>query len=127
MKRDAIPDFHAVRSDHMGIHDRLCNWSRYVSSGRGRSSTMPMFRFYRSTDTWTEADPRMPIDTLDGSRIEREVAKLPEKHMGAVRWSYVYSLWGVSVFRACRVLAVNQTTLSQLVHDGRAMLKNRSA
>jgi hypothetical protein len=84
-----------------------------------------MFKLYRCPDTWIDAQPRIPIDTLDGSRMETAVGKLPEKHMGAVRWSYVYSGWGVSVFKACRVLAVNQAGLDQLVNDGRTMLRNR--
>jgi len=126
VKRDAI-DFHSVRFEHEAIHLRLLNWARYVGSGRGGTACSPMFRLYRCPDTWVDAMPHVPVDTLDGSKIERAVAKLPEKHMGAVRWSYVYSNWGVGPFKACRVLAVRQDTLNELVHDGRSMLKNRSA
>ena len=125
MKRDQI-DFHAVRFQHEAIHLRLLNWARWANSGRGRATCMPMFRLYRPSNTQIQVEPSIPIDTLDGSNMEKAVAALPEKHMGAIRWSYVYSTWGVSIFKACRVLAVRQDTLNELVHDGRSMLKNRA-
>jgi hypothetical protein len=126
MKRDAI-DFHEVRPAHLAIHERLLNWSRYVSGGGGGgSSAIPMFRLYRCPDTWHNPMPSIPVDTLDGARMEKAVGFLPEKHMAAVRWSYVYSGWGVSVHKVCRLLAVRQDTLNELVHDGRSMLKNRA-
>lgn len=126
MKRDAI-DFHAVRFEHEAIHLRLLNWARYVGSGRGGTACSPMFRLYRCPDTWVDAMPHMPVDTLDGSKIERAVAKLPEKHMGAVRWSYVYSVRGMGPKKACAALAVTPATLFDLVSDGRTMLKNRAS
>jgi hypothetical protein len=126
MKRDAI-DFHSVPWEHRHIHARLENWSRYVSSGRGGSACAPMFRHYRSTDVWQNIEPAIPVDSLDGSAIEKAVGKLPEKHMVAVRWQYVYSFWGVSYWKVCRHLAVRPDTLQRLVHDGRTMLKNRAA
>lgn len=124
MKRDAI-DFHAVRFAHEPIHERLLNWARYVRGGGGGSSCMPMFRLYRAPDTWHEATPHIPIDSLDGSRIEKAVRALPEKHMAAIRWSYVYSARGMSIWRVCRAIGVRPGTLSELVHDARSMLKNR--
>ncbi len=120
-------DFHSIRQGHIAIHERLLNWARYVSaSGRGGSATAPMFRQFQSTYLWGNHDASVPVDTLDGSRMEKAVGMLPEQHCTAVRWHYVYSHRGVSVFRACRMLAVRQDTLAELVHDGRAMLRNRA-
>ena len=127
MKRDAI-DFHEIRPHHQAVHDLLLNWSRYVMGGRGGlTQATPMFRNYRSSEVWSGHEPGIPINTLDGSEMERAVHKLPEKHCAAIRWHYVYSLKGCSIFRACRVLGVRQDTLNELVHDGRAMLKNRGS
>lgn len=125
VNRDAI-DFHKVLFEHERIHERLVNWSRYVSSGRGRMSCMPMFRLYRAPNTWHNDEPHIPIDSLDGSKMESAVARLPEKHCGAIRWQYVYSTWGVGIHKACRLLVVRPDTLHKLVVDGRAMLKNRA-
>lgn len=123
-RRVAI-DFHSIRPGHEPIHERLLNWARYVcSSGQG-NACQPMFRMFRSTYLWGNYDAGIPVDTLDGSRLEKAVGMLPEHHAAAVRWHYVYSTRGVSVYKACRVLAVRQDTLAQLVHDGRSMLRNR--
>lgn len=126
MQRDHI-DFHAVRFEHEPIHMRLLNWARWTRSGRGHVGCAPMFRLYRSTEKVYDEAPAIPVDSLDGHRLEQAVAALPEKHMGAIRWFYVYSECGVSVYKACRALAVRQDTLHQLVNDGRSMLRNRGA
>jgi len=126
MRRDAI-DFHKVLFEHEKIHERLVNWARYVNSGRGRASCMPMFRLYRCPNTWVDDTPHIPIDSIDGGRMEIAIQKLPEKHCAAIRWSYVYSTWGVGIRKACQALAVQPDTLHRLVADGRTMLRNRSA
>ena len=126
MKREDAIDFHEVRQIHNAIHDRLENWARYVCAGNGGKSCAPMFRHYRSSEVWQEPTIRTPIDSLDGSKIERMVGQLPEQHMMAVRWWYVYSNWGVSMHKACRVMGIGRARLNDLVHDGRTMLKNRS-
>ena len=123
MKRDAI-DFHEIRPQHLAVHERLLNWSRYVGSHRG-SQPSPMFRNYRSSEVWQSTASAIPIDTLDGSAMEKAVFHLPEKHCAAVRWYYVYSARGCNIHRMCRLLAVRQDTLNELVHDGRSMLVNR--
>jgi len=126
MKRDQV-DFHEVRFIHEPVHERLLNWARYVRGGGGGASSSPMFRLYRAPDTWHQATPHIPIDSLDGSKMERSVRHLPERHMVAIRWSYVYSHWGVSVWKVCRAIGVRPDALNELVHDARSMLKNRGA
>lgn len=84
-----------------------------------------MFIMYRTG--YHDPAPFIPVDTLDGSRMEKAVYQLPEKHCAAIRWSYVYGQRGMSIYKACRAFGVRQDTLNELVHDGRAMLKNRSA
>ncbi len=125
-RREAV-DFHTVRDIHLAVHERLTNWSRYVRDGRGHSAVAPMFRQFQSNYIWGNHDTAVPVDTLDGSRMEKAVGQLPEKHCTAIRWHYVYSARGLSVFRVCRMLAVRQDTLATLVHDARSMLKNRGA
>jgi DNA-directed RNA polymerase specialized sigma24 family protein len=123
VKRDDI-DLHAVRHEHLAIHERAMNWARYVRDGnRSGHGTAPMFRHYRSSEVWGTDTLRTPIDTLDGHRMEKAVAQLPEKHRDAIRWSYVY-VW-IQPAKACRGLGVTRSGLADLVHDARSMLKNR--
>ena len=123
MKRDFIPDFHAIREGHGPIHDALLNWSRLVRVSVHSGKPAPMFRHYRSSEVWISDEPRMPIDSLEGWRMERAVSNLPEKPRAAIRWHYVHSYRPPA--KEARKLAVTQTVLHQLVHDGRSMLKNR--
>lgn len=125
MKRDDT-DFHRIDPRHYVIHDRLLNWARYVSSGGGRLSVMPMFRLYVSTEQYAQHEPTIPVDTLDGSAMEKAVAKLPEKHASAIRWHYVYATRGMQPGKVCRLLGVSAAGLAELVTDGRTMLKNRA-
>jgi hypothetical protein len=123
MQRD-LPDFHTVHPLHLVIHDRLCNWSRYVAGGGRTAQVAPMFRAYRSSEVWGQ-EPNIPIDSLDGHEIEKAVGKLPEKNRDAIRWSYVFSY--IPAPKVQRHLGVTRVGLVTLIHDGRAMLKNRSA
>jgi DNA-directed RNA polymerase specialized sigma24 family protein len=124
VKRDDI-DLHAVRHEHLAIHERALNWARYVRDGnRSGHGTAPMFRHYRSSEVWGTDTLRTPIDTLDGHRMEKAVAQLPERHRYAIRWHYVFQF--VPPQKVCRALAVTRLGLADLVHDGRSILKNRS-
>lgn len=124
-RRDEV-DFHVVAPEHRVIHERLENWRRAVTYGRGGSGMAPMFKHYRSPEHWIADLAHIPVDTLDGGKMEQEVRALPEKCREAIRWNYVYSSWGESIWKACRRLAVRPDTLQQLVQDGRSMLKNRA-
>jgi hypothetical protein len=121
MRRD-FDDLHAVRPEHLDIHERCLNWARYVSSHGSRAAVHPMFQHYRSSEVWAAAEG-IPTDPLDGHQIEKAVGALPEKNRDAVRWAYVYT-W-IHPGKVCRHLAVNRPALADLVHDARAMLKNR--
>jgi hypothetical protein len=119
-------DLHRVKFAHEGVHDRLVNWARWCSSGSGTSSTSPMFRLFKAPRYRNAvAELHIPVDGLDGMRLEKTVVMLPELHRDVIRWYYVYSLWGVNMFRACRELGVSPANLPRLVHDARAMVKNR--
>lgn len=119
-----LTDLHAVRYEHIAIHERCLNWARYVRDGRHRSSTLPMFKFYRQVRHREFTCP-IPIDSLDGHAVEKAVGQLPEKHRDAIRWHYVHHAW-IPPNKACRHLGVTRAGLSQLVHDARSMLRNRS-
>lgn len=124
MKREVIPDFFEVRTEHRQIHDRLCNWARVVRVNAVSITPQPMFQHYRSTDVWAEQAPSIPADLLDGWKLEKQVGQLPEKHRDAVRWYYVYPHRHQG--KVQRLLAVTRTGLNDLIHDGRSMLRNRS-
>lgn len=120
-------DFHSIRDEDSPIHSRLLNWSRWALGGKGYITTTPMFRLYRSGDIWSETDrpATIPVDTLDGIKMEHAVADLPTKHCSATRWQYVYSARGMSVWKACRTMSVTPDTLEVLVNDARTLLASR--
>ena len=120
MKREDI-DLHAVLPQHYAIHERLCNWARYVRDHRINPPS-PMFRQYRSSEIWAPAEPTM-TDPMDGHKLEKAVSALPEKHRDAIRWHYVYTQ--IPPHKMCRHLAVQRAGLMLLVKDGRSMLGNR--
>lgn len=117
-------DFFTVMPAHVEIHERLGNWSRYVRNSRPGQAVHPMFRAYRSSEVWGSDTIKTPVDTLDGHRVEKIVAQLPDKHRDAIRWHYVY-VW-INPNKVCRQLGVTKTGLAELIHAGRSMVKNRS-
>lgn len=121
MKDERI-DLHAVQPVHYVIHGRLENWARYVRDGEGKGATQPMFRHYRPYLVAREPGGEAP-DSLDAMKVEKGVCGLPEKHAYAIRWCYVFP-WR-NERRVCRLLALQPLDLSGLIHDSRAMLKNR--
>lgn len=124
----AVPsqdDMHRVKFVHEPVHERLLNWSRWCLGGRGGASSAPMFRHYRAGYKNATEFVSIPVDGLDALRVEKAVNFLPEQHRDALRWFYVYSHRGMSIWRAVRGLAVHRDTLVRLIHDGRSMLKNR--
>jgi len=116
-------DLFVVLPHHMTIHDRLGNWARYVRDSRPGGAVAPMFRSYRSSEVWAQ-EVRTPVDALDGHKMEKAVAQLPEKHRDAIRWHYVY-VW-IQPGKVQRHLAVTRSGLVDLIHDGRSMLTNRT-
>ena len=124
---DRLPDFHTVRHEHIGIHDALCNWARCVRVAVAGGKPAPMFRAYRSSEVWAADEARIPTDTLAGWKMERAVSNLPEKHRAAIRWHYVfYAGKKGTPAKVAHKLAVTETALHLLVHDGRSMLRNRT-
>ena len=121
-RRDEV-DFHVVAPEHLAIHERLENWRRYVTNGRGGCAMAPMFRNYRSDQHWIADAPRIPVDSIDGGLIETAVGLLPENPRDAIRWHYVYSYCGIGVWKVCRSMDVRPEKLADLVNDGRTMLK----
>lgn len=119
--RESI-DFHFVPPHQKAMDARLVNWARYVRD-KPVSWTQPMFRGYRSSEVWVH-EATVPVDSLDGHKIEKAVSALPEKPRAAVRWAYIYR---AHPRRMCRLLAVTEQGLADLIELGRQMLVNRSA
>lgn len=122
MRRDEI-DLHAVRHEHIEIHQRLENWSRWQYSGHWTSAVLPMFRYYRPDNWGREVRDIIPVDERDAVRVQVVFARLPEKHRHAAGWAYVKP-W-IPFHRVCRLLGVSRRTLAELIHDSRSMMKNR--
>ena len=124
MKRDFI-DFFAVPDQQLDIHERLCNWARYVKPTRHTWAGAAIWRMGRSNSRqWHPPILVAPINTLDGHALEVAIRALPEPHREAIRWSYYYK---TSPARARRLLGVTNEGLMRLVNDGRQMLINRAS
>jgi len=121
VRRDFTPDFHAVREGHIAIHDRLVNWSLWARDGRGGSSTLAMFKFYRDGYHEIQAAPAV-IDEIDATAIQKSFTTLPEKHRHALGWVYCKPWIPVHIVR--RVLGLRTDALVELVNDSRTMMKN---
>jgi DNA-directed RNA polymerase specialized sigma24 family protein len=123
MKRDCSIDLTEVKPIHLVIHDRLLNWARWCRGGNGGTAMQPMFRGFRAG---YEEPPvvAVPIDSLDGHRVEKLVVGLPEKHRTILQWAYVRPY--IPVRRVCQVLAIPYRELPSMLHDARAMVRNRA-
>lgn len=119
-------DMDRVKFIHEAVHERLINWARWCSGGRGGAGSSPMFRHYRAPRYQNATDHvHIPVDGLDAVQIEKVVGQLPDKHRDSLRYFYVYSHCGMSIWQAIRALGVQRDTLVKLIHDARSMLKNR--
>lgn len=120
MRRDDI-DFFTVEPHQLAMHERLCNWARYVAV-RYTPQQHPMWRQSISNSRqWHVPEPREEVDGLDAMRVEKVVGKLPVPHREALRWCYV---WRTGPGKARRNLGVTNEGLKLLVRDGRQMLIN---
>ena len=116
-------DFHYVSDAHLAIDARLQEWARWVRVRPAGWQSHPMFKQYRSHAwQWHRPEYKTPVNTLEAHEMEKAVAKLPDKHRAAIRWSYVFSN---NPIQMARRLAVSREGLLSLVVDGRSMLINR--
>jgi hypothetical protein len=124
VNRDTLAiDFHFIRPSHEEVHLRLINWSRWAKGGRGKNTTLPMFQNYRADGYYEIKGGAIPIDSLDATKIQKVFAGMPEQHLWALHWTYLYS--GIHVGKVCRVLGMTRGNLSEAIHDARAMVRNR--
>jgi DNA-directed RNA polymerase specialized sigma24 family protein len=122
MKTHSV-DFHYVSDAHREIDQHLQEWARWVKVRPGGWQSAPMWRNYRSHAwQWHQPVIQTPVNTLRAHDTEKAVAKLPDKHRAAIRWSYI---WRNNPIQAARGLGVSKEGLLQLVVDGRTMLINR--
>jgi DNA-directed RNA polymerase specialized sigma24 family protein len=124
MMRDDHIDFFVVQDGHLSVHRRLEAWASWVRVRPHGWQVAPMFRQYRSKAfQWHVPELREPLNIPEAVEMEKAVSQLPEKHREAIRWVYVF---GGGPLVMARKLAVTKRGLMDLVHGGRAMLKNRS-
>ena len=122
MRRDNI-DFFIVEPHHLAIHERLCNWARYVAV-RFTPAQHPMWRQGRSNARqWHAPVLTDPVDSLDAQAVEKAISALPVAQRDSLRWFYVF---GTHPERVCRKLGLSRAGLLQAVRDGRQMLMNRT-
>lgn len=114
-------DFNHVDPRHADIHDRLLNWARWCVGGGG-SGMHPMFHGFQANEHWVPKETVVPVDSLDASRMETAVMRMPQAHSAALRWSYVY---GTSPRKMAQALGCTLESLQNLVVSGRQILVNR--
>lgn len=123
MRREDHIDFHLVADSHLGIHQRLEAWARWVRVRPHGWQVQPMFRQFRSGwRQWHEPILRVPVNVPEAVEMEKAVSLLPEKERDAIRWCYV--MCG-NPEKMARRLSVSMNGLLELVARGRTMLSNR--
>jgi hypothetical protein len=123
MRRD-LEDLHTVRPEHLDIHDALENWARWADSSRRSVGVLPMFRYYRPDNWERTVRSHSPIDVKAALGIQTAFIGLPEKNRHAINWAYLY--YFIHPRKVCKALAVSDSGLAGLIHDGRTMLRNRA-
>lgn len=118
-------DFDYVPDEQRPTHDRLLNWSRWVTVRPHGWAVAPMFKQAQSNSRqWHAPDAVIPVDTLDAVRVEKAVSAMPRKHRDALRWHYVHKH---SPIKAAHSLAVSKSGLYELVVNARYMLNGECA
>lgn len=115
-------DFTKVKPEHEAIHDRLINWARWCK-GSNSGNVHPMFRQYRN-DYWEPAPAQTSSNVIDAVEVQKIMKDIPEPQRIALQWFYVVKC-GPRKF--CMALGESMAGLETLVHNGRAMAKNRLA
>jgi DNA-directed RNA polymerase specialized sigma24 family protein len=124
VRRDDFVDFFLIAPQHEAVDERLRAWAAWVRVRPHGWQVAPMFRQYRSNAwQWERPELKASVNIPDAVEMEKAVSQLPEKHREAIRFAYV---WCGSPIRVCRALGVTKQGLLDLIHAGRAMLKNRS-
>ena len=114
------PDFAKIEPHQIDIHERLRNWSRWVSVMPSRKVSA-MFKMYHPPQHWDEKAFREPCDMLDAQRIEKLVCGLPRLFKDALKWYYVEP---VPVWMACKRFGHTEAGLHKFVRDGRQAMIN---
>ena len=115
-------DFFHVEPQHNQIHSQLENWARYVAVKPPGWAQHPMWRQGKSNGRqWHLPQIREEVDTLDGHRVEKAVAALPDPYKSVLRWAYVYRF---GVLKARRVFGMTEIELYGALSRARSMLKN---
>lgn len=125
MKREDHVDYFLVSDAHLGIHERLESWARWVRVRPHGWQVAPMFRQYRSKAfQWHTPELRPVTNVPEAVEMEKAVSLLPEKNREAIRFCYVFA--GSPVATARR-LGVSKQGLLDLIQSGRTMLVNRTS
>lgn len=140
MRRDDHVDFHLVSDAHIGIHQRLEAWARWVRVRPHGWQVQPMFRQYRP-EAWEAREnrrtPKADVNIPEAVEMEKAVSRLPEKHREAIRWTYYWSTlhpleakgngWEHGPNGMARRLGVSKRGLGELIQAARTMLINMGA
>ena len=123
MRRDDAVDYFLVRDEHLSVHARLEAWARWVKVRPFGWQVSPMFKQAQSNSRqWHAPEPTVDHNIPEVVEMEKAVSLLPVKERDALRWCYVKPTHPRAM---ARELGVSLDGLSELVHRGRTMVKNR--
>jgi hypothetical protein len=114
MKR-VVHDFAKVEPHHREIHERLRNWSRWVSVTPIKHVSS-MFKLYRPPQHWEEKAFREPCDLLDALVVETMVCSLPMHLSSPLKWYYVYN---TRIGEACSCMGMSKEALHRNLREAR--------
>ena len=114
-------DFNEVAESHKTIDARLVNWARWSHNHQG-SSASPMFRLYRSPETWAHDTASSPVDGIDAQKLQKGVGQLPTKHRLALSWCYIRKNHPK---KAATSIGETMEGLYRIICDARTMMINR--
>jgi len=113
-----------------GFVARLENWARcYKDRGSHRGHCRSLEHNYKSPQCWHPEEPKIPVDEIDASLVERTFAHLPWWVRVAMAAHYIYGgRWPSNDFvrrAACRDLRCHRSQYSERVELSEKMLSNR--
>jgi DNA-directed RNA polymerase specialized sigma24 family protein len=114
MKKTVV-DFEKIEPHQLAMHDRLRNWSRWVSVAPAKEVSA-MFKLYEAPQHWEPKAFRETCDVLDAQHIENLIRTLPVVHSGPLRWFYVYQ---TKASKACSSMRFSRDTLHRHLYDAR--------
>lgn len=113
----------------MEFDQRLDNWARWARPHRKYRRTFSLEGRYRPEDSevWEPEQPHVEVDIKDALEVEKQVIKLPKKHMLTLVYCTIY-FWTVrdkTLYSVCRKIGIHPNKIEDYEKVAKIMLENR--